>query len=757
MGLKKIARRTFLLGAAAVGGGVAVGYYHHSREPENPIAGRLGDGEATFSPWLKIGADETITVYTGRAEMGQGVSTTLAALVAEELDVELDRIVVEHGPASSAYRNVAMLQEGAMARPWDDSFSADAQRAAMGVVAEMLGAQATGGSSSTRDGYEKMRRAGCAAREMLVAAAAERLGAPKSALRTGGSAVTADDMRLTYGELAAEAAAMAPPEDMTLRAPKDWRLLGKPQARTDVPAKVTGRAVYGVDVDLPNMVHGTVRMSPRIGGGVKSFDDAAAKAVPGVEKIVRIDTHDAHGFGVIASNTWAAFKGAEAIEVAWEPAPYPATVDEIVSDYRAALDAEDGASFRSAGDAANALANAPGGEIVEAEYTAPFLAHAAMEPMNATAQFRDGKLTIWAPNQSPTIVAMAGAAAVGVDRDEVEVVTTFLGGGFGRRGEPDFARYAALLAREADGRPVKVTWTREEDMSHDAYRPAAVGRFKAHVKPGAPPTAFHAKVAAPSIMQSVLGRAVFDGPATPDRTAVEGIFDQPVDFDHVSVAAVHPRQTLPVGFWRSVGNSFNGFFHESFLDETAHAAGIDPVEMRLRLMANYPTAQKTLAKAAEMAGWGRDPGAGRGLGVAFTYSFGSWVAEVAEVTDTEGGVRIDNVWCAADVGRALDPAIVAAQIQSGIVFGLSSAMNQKVTLADGEVQELNYWDFDAMRMAQCPKIEVAVLENAPRMGGAGEPGAPPSIPALGNAIFAATGKRLRSLPFGEEVDFVGWG
>ncbi|MEM7544254.1 MAG: molybdopterin cofactor-binding domain-containing protein [Pseudomonadota bacterium] len=750
-----IARRTFLIGAAAVTGGVALGYYYYQRDPKNPIEAMLAEGESTFNPYLKIGSDNTITVYTGRAEMGQGVSTTLAAYVAEELDVEMDQITVEHGPGSSAYRNIEMLREGAMVRPWDDSFSANMQRSAMATVAEIIGAQATGGSSSTRDGYERMRAAGCAAREMLKAAAVARLGVDAAGLSTEAGHVIAGDQRIAYGDLAAEAAALPVPSKLTLRDPKDWRLLGRSLPRTDVRAKVTGTAVYGTDIDLPGMVYGTVRMSPRFGADVVSYDDTEALKVPGVEKIIRIDTHDSHGFGVIASNTWAAFQGAEAIEVEWEEATYPKTVEDIMDGYRTALNAEDGASFRAVGDAAAAIANAPGAEVIEAEYTAPFLAHACMEPMNATAQFAEGKLTIWCPNQSPTIIAMAGAAAVDVDRDDVTVHTTYLGGGFGRRAEPDFARYAAHIAKETDGRPVNVTWTREEDTRHDTYRPAAIGRFKAVVPQGGEPTAFHAKVATPSIMQSVMGRAVFAPPSpSPDRTAVEGIFDQPVDFEHVSVAAIHPDQNLPIGFWRSVGNSFNGFFHEGFMDEIAVASGQDPVEMRLKLMANYPTAQKTLAKVAEMSGWGRDPGANRGLGVAFTFSFGSWVAQVAEVTDTPDGIRIDNVWCAADVGRALDPAIVSAQMSSGIVFGLSSAINQQITLADGEVQEGNFWDFDAMRMAQCPTIEVAVLENADHMGGAGEPGMPPSVPALGNAIFAATGKRLRSLPFGNEVAFL---
>ena len=750
----RIARRTFLLGAAAIGTGVAVGYYYYQRDPGNPIEDMLADGEATFNPFVKIGADNTITVYTGRAEMGQGASTSLAAYVAEELDVEMDQITVEHGPYSSAYRNNAILAEGGKARPWDDGIGARMEHFVFGSLGEILGVQGTGGSTSIVDGYDKMRAAGAAAREMLKAAAAARLGVGAGSLKTEAGHVIAGDQRIPYGDLAVDAARYEPPTGLRLRDPKDWRIIGKPQRRLDMRAKVTGAPIFGIDVELPDMVHATVKMSPRIGAGIRSYDDAPALAVPGVERVVRIDTHDSHGFGVIASNTWAAFKGAEALEVEWEDAPYPATVEKIMADYERVLNEAEGASFRSEGDAPGALAAAPREQVIEADYRAPFLAHACMEPMNATAQLKNGKLTIWAPNQSPTIMAMAGAAAAGVSRSDVEVVTTHLGGGFGRRAEPDFARYAAHLATHTGGRPVKVTWTREEDQSHDVYRPAAIARMKAVAKPGEGPSAFYAKVSSPSIQQSIMGRVIFSPPSpSPDKVAVDGIFNQPVDFPHVHVEAVHPAQTLPIGFWRSVGNSFNGFFHEGFLDEIAVATGQDPIEMRLRLMANYPPAAKVMEKLAEMSGWGRDPGPGRGLGAAFTYSFGSWCGQVIEVADTPGGIRVEKVWCAVDVGRAIDPSIVARQMTSGIVFGLSSAMGQKITLTDGEVQELNFWDYDAMRMAQCPEMEVAVLENAPKMGGAGEPGTPPSIPALGNAIFAATGQRLRSLPFSDEVGF----
>ncbi|MEL6793078.1 MAG: molybdopterin cofactor-binding domain-containing protein, partial [Pseudomonadota bacterium] len=683
----KIARRTFLLGAAAVGTGVAVGYYYYQRDPGNPIEDMLANGEATFNPYLKIGSDNTITVYTGRAEMGQGSSTALAALVAEELDVEMEQITVEHGPFSSAYANHAILAEGGKSRPWDKSFGARMEHNVFGVLGEILGVQGTGGSTAVVDGYTKMRAAGCTARELLKAAAAERLGVSAASLTTEGAHVVAGDQRIPYGELAIAAAAMTPPKDMKLREAQDWRILGKSQKRLDLEKKVTGAPIFGTDVDLADMVYGTVRMSPRFGANVVSYDDSEALKVPGVEKVVRIDTHDSHGFGVIASNTWAAFKGAEAIEVEWEDASYPDTVEEIMADYERVLNEEDGAPFRDEGDAKGALAAAPADEIIEADYRAQFLAHACMEPMNATAQFKDGKLTVWTGNQAPTIVAMAGAAAVGIDRDDVTVHTTYLGGGFGRRGEPDFPRYAAHMAKHTGGRPVKVTWTREEDQSHDVYRPAAIGRFKAVAKAGELPSTFYAKVSSPSIQQSVMGRVLFSPPSpSPDKVAVDGIFNQPVDFENAYVEAVHPDQTLPIGFWRAVGNSYCGFFHEGFMDEIAVATGQDPVEMRLKLMANYRPAQQVIEKVAEMSGWGRDPGPNKGLGVAFTYSFGSWCGQVIEVTNGDDGISIDKVWCAVDVGTAIDPGNIKRQMTSGIVYGLSSATGQKITLADGEVQ-----------------------------------------------------------------------
>jgi isoquinoline 1-oxidoreductase subunit beta len=485
-----------------------------------------------------------------------------------------------------------------------------------------------------------------------------------------------------------------------------------------------------------------------------SMSDAEAMKVPGVLKIVPLETNTGSGFGIIATNTWAAFKGAEALQIEWEEPKGFADSEAIFAAMREQLAKPADFTLRDDGDVTVAFADAPREEIVEAQYQVPFLAHACMEPMNATAQWRDGRLHIWAPNQSPAVLQMVCAPLVGVEAKDVYVHTTLLGGGFGRRAEPDFAVYAVELAKHTEGLPVKVIWTREEDMRHDGYRPAAVARMKARITKGEGPVAIDMAIAAPSVMASLVKRIFPSLPIMgPDKTMTEGSHDQPVKIANYRVSGHKVDVGIPVGIWRSVGNSYNGFFHESFLDEVAKASGVDPLDMRLKLMADYPAATGALKKVAQMSGWGRDPGPGRGLGIAHTLSFGTWVAQVAQVFSSPQGMRIENVWCAAEIGQALDPDIVKAQMMSGIVFGLSSAIGQEITFAGGEVQQSNFTDFDAMRINQCPRIEVEILETWHRMGGAGEPGTPPSIPALGNAIHAATGKRLRTLPFNREVEF----
>ena len=756
MGIAKIARRTFLVGAAAIAGGVAFGYFYVSRDYPNPLERDIASGETTFNPYLKIATDNTITIIAPRAEMGQGVETSLAALVAEELDVDPARVNIEHGPGSFAYFNSAMLEDGGPFPTFDEGFLAETMRSASYPLAKVLGLQVTGGSSSIRDGYEKMRMAGCAARHMLVAAAAAHFGAHAESLETGNGEIRdpASGKSVTYGELASEALRHAPPSDLKLREKADWKILGKPVARTDIPAKVTGTAQFGIDVDLPDMVYATVRMSPRFGAKPATVSTDAALAVPGVVKVVPVETNQGSGYGVIANNTWAAFKGAEALDIVWDEATYPLDSQGMFDELAAKLKSEPTFTLRNDGNAETAFADAPREEVIEAQYQAPWLAHACMEPMNATAQWKDGVLEIWSPNQAPSIIQMTTAPMVGVEPADVRVHTTYLGGGFGRRAEMDFTHYAVQIAKETDGKPVKVTWTREEDMRHDAYRPAALASMRARIVKGEGPSAVDIRVASTSPIKSVLGRTFPSvSPMGPDKTVTEGSHDQPYKIANYRVSGHVSDLPIPVGFWRSVGNSFNGFFHESFMDEVATASGVDPLEMRLKLMADYPAAIGVLKKVAEMSGWGYELPKGRGMGIAHTLSFGSWVAQVVQVRDTDSGIRIEKVWCAIDIGTAIDPSIIKAQMMSGIVFGLSSAMGQEITFADGEVEQANFPDYDAMRMGQCPQIEVEILETWHKMGGAGEPGTPPSIPALANAIHAATGKRLRTLPFSKDVTF----
>ena len=741
----KIARRTFLIGSAAVAGGVVFGYWKYREPYDNPLLPGLEDGAASLTPYIRID-QQGITVITPRAEMGQGIHTTLAALVAEELDIGIDGVNVEHGPASRAYFNAALMEEGVPFMPTDHGRLAESARKFTRVPAKFLGLQITGGSTSIPDGYVKMRTAGAAARQVLLQAAGERLGVNAASLNTRDGAVIAPDgTALRYTELAVAAAEIEPPRDPELKDRSKWKLLGKSLPRVDVVAKSTGTAEYAIDVRLPGMLYATVRKNPRLGSPMKSYDASKAETMPGVKRIVAFDD----GVAVVASNTWHAFKAAEAITFDWGDAPYPDSTSGIFAKFEAAFHEEfQDSQARDDGDIDQALVEA---DVIAVEYRAPFLAHATMEPMNATALLKDGRLDVWAGNQFPTQIKVEGETLTGLEPDAIHVHTTYMGGGFGRRVEMDIVKQAIELAKEMQGTPIKLTWTREEDMTHDVYRPAAIARFRGAVADGLP-SAFDLQLSTLSVAESQMARIGMTVPG-PDLSIVQSAWEQPYGIPNYRVTGYRVPAMLPVGFWRSVGGSQNGFFHESIIDELAHEAGKDPLDMRLSLV-NHDPSRRVIEAVADMSGWGTRLPAGRGRGIAFVLSFGVPTAEVVEVADTASGIEIVKVWVAADVGTALDPRNIEAQLQSGVNFGLAAAMQGEVTFSDGKVEQTNFHNYDSIRINQSPPIDVRVLENGKKIRGVGEPGTPPAAPALANAIFAATGKRIRELPLNKHVQFV---
>lgn len=738
----KIARRSFLIGSVALLGGVAFGWWRYATPYGNPLAEGLAEGEATLTPYVLIDASG-VTVIAPRAEMGQGVHSTLAALVAEEMDLDWSQLRVIHGPASEAYYNAALLEEGVPFAPTETGWLAETLRDAMQVPGKFLGLQLTGGSSSIPDAYHKMRLAGAAARGALVAAASARLGVAAAQLRTESGAVIAPDgTRLAYTDLAVAAAAVALPDEPALKPQSDWRLLGTSLPRLDMLAKSTGTAQFTADLRLPGMLFATARTNPALGGPMLGFDATEAEAVSGVERIVPLP----NGVAVVARDTWTAFRAAGLIRFDWGPAPYAASSADMLAEVAASFTADrQDSRKRDDGDVDAALGAAP----FAAEYSVPYLAHAAMEPLTAAALLKDGRLQVWAGNQLPTQVRVVGAALTGLPPEAVEVTTPMMGGGFGRRAEMDFIVQAITVAMALEGTPVLLTWTREEDMTHDTYRPMAMARVRAKVEGGAI-AALDLGLAAPSVVSSQVGRLGYSVPG-PDQSIVQGAWEQPYAFPNYRVTGFRVPPGVPVGSWRSVGASQNAFFHESAVDELAHLAGVDPLLFRMRQMAHLPSI-KVLEAVAEMSGWG-SPVPGRAKGVAFCLSFGVPVAEVIEVEQTDAGLAMTGAWAAADVGVALDPRNIEAQVQGGMIFGLSAAIAGGITFEDGMAQQQNFWDQDSLRLPQVPPIAVRVLASGGRIRGIGEPGTPPAAPALANAIFALTGQRLRSLPLSQGIAF----
>jgi len=669
---------------------------------------------SSLNAWVRISVDDTVTLLIDKSEMGQGVVTSLSMLLAEELECDWKKIKTEFAPAAPAYFN------------------------------PLFGLQGTGGSTSVRASWGPLTKAGAAAREMLIAAAAKQWYVEPSACHAENGAVVhnATGKRLTYGSLVGEAAQRPIPQNPALKDPKDYKYIGKPLKRLDTPAKITGKANFGIDVRLPNIQHAVVARCPVFGGKVKSFDATKAKAVRGVKQVVQISS----GVAVVADNTWSAMEGRRALEIEWDEGPNAAVSSASIRKLYLENAEKTGAIARKDGDAESALSSAA--KKVEAVYEVPFLAHATMEPMNCAADVRPDGCDIYAPTQFQTFNQMAGAKITGLKPEQIRIHTQFLGGGFGRRAEQDFIAEAVEISKAA-GAPVQVTWSREDDMQHDFYRPAVYCKLIGGLDADGWPVALKSRIVCPSIMSRFFPGSVKNGI---DDSSVEGQANSKYAIPNFLVEYVLTETGIPVGFWRSVGNSQNGYITECFIEELAKAAEKDSFEFRRKLLENAPRHRGVLELAAQKAGWGTPLPAGRTRGIAVVESFGSFVAEVAEVSFNKGSgeVRVHRVVCAVDCGRHVNPDIIAAQMESGIVFGLTAALKGQITINKGRVEQSNFNDYDMLRLNEMPKVEVHIVPSNEAPGGIGEPGTPPIAPAVCNAIFAATSKPIRRLPIHAE-------
>jgi isoquinoline 1-oxidoreductase subunit beta len=699
-----LSRRNFLISSAAVSGSLMLSL-------------TLGDvhaeSAADFAPnaFIRIGSDGQVVLTMPYVEMGQGTYTSIPMLIAEELEVGLKQVRLEHAPPNEKlYFN------------------------------PLLGVQATGNSNAIRGAWKPLRQAGAAAREMLIAAAAKRWSVDAKSCRAQEGEVIhqASSRRLKYGELAADAAKLPVPTNVALKNPEDFKLIGTPAKRLDLSGKVNGTAIYGIDARPPGVKFATLMQSPVFGGKVKSVDDSAAKAVKGVRQIVRLDD----AVAVVADHMGAAKKGLEALKVEWDDGAHAALSTQDVADQLKQATLKPGPIAQNIGDADNAMAGAA--TKVEAMYEVPFLAHATMEPMNCTVHFRGGECEIWLGTQAIARVQKMAAQAAGLPVEKVIVHNHLIGGGFGRRLEADGAVRAVEIAKQVDG-PVKVVWTREEDIQHDMYRPYWFDRIAAGLDKDGKPIAWSHRFAGSSVIARWLPPGFKDG-LDPDSTegAIDLVYGLP-NF-HVEYVRVEPPG-IPTGFWRSVGPSHNVFVTESFVDELAAAAKQDAVAYRRALLEKNPRAKAVLDLAAEKAGWGSPLPKGHGRGISIQFAFGSYLTQVAEVeVAKDGSVRVHRVTCAMDCGTVVNPDTVQAQLQSGTVFGVTAALYGEITLKGGRVEQTNFDTYQMLRMNEAPAIEVHLVKSSEPPGGMGETGTSAIVPAIANAVFAATGKRLRKMP-----------
>jgi isoquinoline 1-oxidoreductase subunit beta len=705
-----LSRRDFLKATAIVGGGLAIGVYLPAVAQEkltpNPNAGKSFEPNA----WIRITPDNAITIVVDKSEMGQGVMTSMPMLVAEELDVDWSQIKLQQAPANEVYKN------------------------------RIFGIQATGGSTSVASSWQHLRQMGAAAREMLVAAAAQQWGVTPDSCVTDKGAImhSASGRKLSYGEVATTAAGVPVPQNPKLKSPENFKIIGKPIPRVDTASKVNGTAGFGIDVKVPGMLIAAIAHSPVFGGKVGSFDTVQAKAIPGVRAVVLVGDG---GVAVVANDYWTAKKGLQAVKIQWRDGANAQVSTAGINKVFAEAANRPGAVAHNHGDSAKALIQSA--KKINAVYQLPYAAHATMEPMNCTAHVRKDACEIWAPTQNQTGVQMVAAMITGLPKENIIVHTTLLGGGFGRRFEQDFLADAVQISKTVDA-PVKLIWSREEDMTHDFYRPAVYNRLSAGLDKNGMPVAWTHRIVCSSIMSRAIPQMVKNGI---DPTSVEGAAELPYAIPNIHVDYVMKETGVPVGFWRSVGSSHTAFVVESFLDELAAAGKKDPYEFRRQLLEKSPREKAVLELAATKAGWGTPLPKGRARGIAVHKSFGSYVAEVAEVSVAkDGNVRVHKVTCAIDCGMFVNPNTVQAQMESCIVYGLTATLKGPITIDKGRVQQRNFDSYPMLRMNEMPVIEVHIMPSTEAPSGVGEPGVPPIAPAVANAVFAATGKRIRQLP-----------
>lgn len=705
-------RRDFLKTSAAVSGGLVIAFVAPGAKRFVLAAPSAAADPFVPNAFLRIGSDDTITVLSAHSEMGQGIWTTLPMLIAEELDADWSKIKVEHAPAAPVYAHTA------------------------------FGIQATGGSTTTWSEFLRYREAGALARSLLVEAAAQRFGVPASDCRTENGVVIAGRKRASYGALADAAAQLPARTSVKLKDAKDWKIIGKPTKRLDTPEKITGRAQFGMDVQFDGLLTAVVARSPICGGKVKAFDATKAKAEPGVRDVVQVPS----GVAVIADHFWAASRGRAALEIEWDPGTGATLDTDTLREEFSRKAATPGLPAANAGDVGAAMSTAA--TKIEAEYTVPYLAHAPMEPLNCTVRLGPNKCEIWTGTQFQGQDQQLAAQITGLSPEQIEIHTTFLGGGFGRRANAtsDFVVEAVHVAKNS-GKPVKVVWTREDDVRGGYYRPAFVHRAHIGLGNDGMPVAWNHTI----VGQSIAAGTAFEGALVTngvDSASVEGVADSPylsaIPNHHIGLHS--PKTPITVLWWRSVGHTHTAFVMETLIDELAKTAGQDPVAYRRRLLRDHPRHLGVLNLAAEKAGWGSPLPQGRARGVAVHESFGSFVAEVAEVSIQDGKIRVHRVVCAIDCGIAVNPEAIAAQMESGVAFGLSAALHSKLTVKQGRVQESNYHDYVVLRQNEMPRVETHIVPSGEKLGGAGEVAVPPIAPAVANAVAVLTGKRLRELP-----------